>query len=153
MYVTVGTQCKCLTLDLASFTRGLFPNSKRQHSLPERLEDFGLNKEQPFFRYILLISCSMFCNMHISILCHYFCPLAHFFFFSCNIGSLNNHILWESHKMGLRHRELTLMNVLFPYLSFLSVAFSPVSGYLFHLAGQLKIRWRMEINWQIAYSS
>lgn len=55
-------------------------------------------------------------------------------------------------KWELRPREWILMNVLFTYLSFLSVAFSLVSGYLIHLAGQLRIRWRMEINWQIALS-
>lgn len=135
----------------ASSTREAFPKSKRQGSLQEGLEDSRLAKKQPFFRHILLIPSSMFYTMHICMLCHYFCPLV-YFFFSCNIDSLNSHILWESHKMGLRHRELTLMNV-FTYHSFLSVALSPVSCYLFHLAGQLRIRWRMEMSGQIACSS
>lgn len=97
-------------------------------------------KAQVFSSYILFISHSMFHGMHICLRCHYFCPIAHFF-----IDSLNSHVHWESHRLGLKHREVTLMNVLFTYLLFLSVAFSAGSGYLFHLAGQLRIRWRMEI--------
>lgn len=90
------------------------------------------------------IPCFMICTPASWVIIVSHCP-----FF---IDFLNSHVHWESHKVGLRHRERTLMHVLFAYLLFLSVAFSPGSGYLFHLAGQLRIRWRMEINWQIAFS-
>lgn len=92
----------------------------------------GAAKEHSCSWNTLLRSYSTFCNMHTCIVSLF---LSHCPFFSSNIDSLNSLIHRESHKMGLRHRELPLTNVLFTYLPFLSLAFSPVSGYLFHLAG------------------